>query len=140
VTKELRGDIKILEFKIFRRECISEEVDAYLFNPVIDLKNREKPILPKPEIVIPKDLNKKNVLPEGLKIYKKYKNVNLEAEIMENNKIKFNEEIYNSPSSAAIAAIQQSTGSSRPTENGWRFWRYKDKITGEEKYLDELRK
>jgi hypothetical protein len=46
VTKELRGDIKILEFKIFRRECISEEVDAYLFNSVIDFKNIEKPPIP----------------------------------------------------------------------------------------------
>jgi hypothetical protein len=138
--RDIQGDIKVLEFKIFRRECVSEEINAYLFNPVIDFKNREKSIIPKLEIVIPKDLNKKNVLPEGLKIYKEYKNIKLEAEIMENNKIKFNEEIYNSPSSAAIAAIQQSTGSSRLTENGWRFWRYKDKITGEEKYLDELRK
>jgi len=50
-TRDIRGDIKILEFKIFRRECISEEVDAYLFNSIIDFKNIEKPIIPKPEEV-----------------------------------------------------------------------------------------
>ena len=138
VTRELRGEIKILEFKIFRRECISEEVDAYLFNPIIDFKNIEKPFIPKPENVIP--INKKNVLPEGLKIYKEYKNIKLEAEIIENNKIKFNEKIYNSPSSAAVAAIQQSTGSSRRTEDGWRFWKYKDPKTGKEERLNALKK
>jgi hypothetical protein len=137
VTKELRGDIKILEFKIFRRECISEEVDAYLFNPVIDFKNPEKTIISTPEKEIP--INKKGVLPEGLKIYKEYKNIKFEAEIIENNKIKFNEEIYNSPSSAAVAAIKIS-GSSRRTEDGWRFWKYKDPKTGKEEILDKLRK
>jgi hypothetical protein len=137
--RDIRGDVKILEFKIFRREGISEKINAYLFNPVINFNNREKSFVHKPEVIIPKDLNKKNVLLEGLKIYKEYKNIMLEAEIIENNKIKFNEKIYNSPSSAAVAAIQ-STGANRPTEDGWRFWKYKDKITGEEKYLDELRK
>lgn len=137
--RDIRGDVKILEFKIFRREGISEEIDAYLFNPVIDLKNIEKSFEPKPEFIISKYSNKKNVLPEGLKIYKEYKNFSLEAEIIENNKIKFNGKIYNSPSSAAVAAIQ-STGSKRPTEDGWRFWKYKDPKTGEEELLDELRK
>ena len=136
VTRDIRGDIKILEFKIFRRECISEEVDVYLFNSVIDFKN-EKPIPPKPEKEITKNINV--VLSEGLKIYKEYKNIILEAEIIENNKIKFNEKIYKSPSSAAVAAIQ-GTGSSRRTEDGWRFWKYKDPKTGKEKLLDVLRK
>jgi len=139
VTRELRGDIKILEFKIFRRECISEEVDAYLFNSVIDFKNIGKPFIEKPENVIPIDLKKKGVLPEGLKIYKEYKNIKLEAEIIENNKIKFNEKIYNSPSSAAIAAIQ-SAGSNRRTINGWKFWKYKDPKTGKEERLNALKK
>ena len=61
-------------------------------------------------------------------------------DIIENNKIKFNEEIYNSPSSAAVAAIQQSTGSSRRTEDGWKFWKYKDPKTGEEQKLNALKK
>jgi hypothetical protein len=141
VTRDIRGDIKILEFKIFRRECISEEVDAYLFNPIIDFKNREEPIIiPKPEIVIPKDLNKKNVLPEGLKIFKEYKNVKFEAEIIENNKIKFKEEIYNSPSKAAMAAIQSAGFNRRTIINGWKFWKYKDTKTGEEQKLNALKK
>jgi hypothetical protein len=32
--RDIRGDVKILEFKIFRREGISEEIDAYLLNRV----------------------------------------------------------------------------------------------------------
>jgi len=137
VTRELRGDIKILEFKIFRREGISEEVDAYLFNPIIDFKKPEKNIISTQENEIP--IDKKGVSPEGLKIYKEYKNFKFEAEIIENNKIKFNEKIYNSPSSAAVAAIK-SAGSSRRTEDGWRFWKYKDPKTGKEEILDKLRK
>lgn len=134
--RDIRGDVKILEFKIFRREGISEEIDAYLFNPVINLKNMEKSSEHKP---ISERSNNKSILPVGLKIYKEYKNIRLEAEIIENNKIKFNGKIYNSPSSAAVAAIQ-STGSKRSTEDGWRFWKYKDPKTGKEELLDELRK
>ncbi len=134
--RDIRGDVKILEFKIFRREGISEEIDAYLFNTVINLKNMEKSSEHKP---ISKRSNNKSILPVRLKIYKEYKNIRLEAEIIENNKIIFNGKIYNSPSSAAVAAIQ-STGSKRLTEDGWRFWKYKDPKTGEEKLLDELRK
>ncbi len=137
--RDIRGDVKILEFKIFRREGISEEIDAYIFNPVINFKNMEKSFEPKPGLPISKRSNNKSILPMGLKIYKEYKNIRLEAEIIENNKIKFNGKIYNSPSSAAVAAIQ-STGSKRPTEDGWRFWKYKDPKTGKEELLDELRK
>lgn len=137
--RDIRGDVKILEFKIFRREGISEEIDAYLFNPVINLKNMEKSFEPKSGLPISKRSNNKGILPEGLKIHKEYKNIRLEAEIIENNKIIFNGKIYNSPSSAAVAAIQ-STGSKRSTEDGWRFWKYKDPKTGKEELLDELRK
>lgn len=137
--RDIRGDVKILEFKIFRREGISEEIDAYLFNPVINFKNMEKSFKPKPGFIISKRSDNKSILPVGLKIYKEYKNIRLEAEIIENNEIKFNGKIYNSPSSAAVAAIQ-STGSKRKTEDGWRFWKYKDPKTGEEELLDELRK
>ena len=137
--RDIQGHVKILEFKIFRREGISEEIDAYLFNPVINLKNMEKPFEPEPGLSISKRSNNKSILPVGLKIYKEYKNIKLEAEIIENNKIKFNGKIYNSPSSAAVAAIQ-STGSNRATEDGWRFWKYKDPTTGEENILDVLRK
>jgi hypothetical protein len=138
VTRDIRGDIKILEFKIFRREGISEEVDAYLFNPVIDFKNPEKTIVSTPENEI--HINKKGVLPEGLKIYKEYKNVKLEAEIIENNKIKFKEEIYDSPSKAAMAAVK-STGSTRRTKvSGWKFWKYKDPKTGKEEKLKTFKK
>lgn len=137
--RDIRGDVKILEFKIFRREGISEEIDAYLFNPVINLKNMEKSFEPKPDLTTSERSNNKSILPAGLKIYKEYKNIRLEAEIIENNKIKFNGKIYNSPSSAAVAAIQ-STGSKRSTEDGWRFWKYKDPKIGKEELLDELRK
>ena len=137
--RDIRGDVKILEFKIFRREGTSEKIDAFLFNSIININNERGSIEPKPAILIPDNPNKEDILPKGLKIYKEYKNIRFEAEIIENNKIKFGGEIYNSLSSAAVAAIQ-STGSNRATEDGWRFWKYKDPITGKEKILDELRK
>ena len=80
VTRDLRGDIKILEFKIFRREGISEEIDAYLFNPVVDFKNIEKPIILKAEDVkkyTEEDHTKK--IPEKiLELYNKFKEKTLD--------------------------------------------------------------
>jgi predicted transport protein len=75
VTRDIRGDIKILEFKIFRRECISEEVDAYLFNPVIDFKNIEKPIVPKLEEAkkYTEEEHKKKIPEKILELYNKFK-------------------------------------------------------------------
>lgn len=135
--KDIRGNVKILEFKIFRREGITDEINAYLFNPVMDFKRKEvsKISINNRSIV----LNKKIILPEGLRLFKEYKGIMFNAEVAKGGKIKFNEKIYNSSSAAAIAAIQ-NTGSSRKTEDGWQFWKYKDPITGEEKLLDELRK
>lgn len=130
VIRDLQGDIKIMEFKIFRRENITEEVDVFLYDSVINSKNVQPPIPPSPGPI---------VLPEGLKLFRIYKRIKLEAEVVTNSRIKFKNEIFNSPSSAAVFAIQ-SVGSKRKTEDGWRFWKYIDLQTGQEKILDELRK
>ena len=45
---------------------------------------------------------------------------------------------YTSLSQAAVAVIR-STGSSRPTENGWRFWQYYKGTTGEWRSLWDFR-
>ncbi|MBA7492002.1 hypothetical protein ES702_02551 [subsurface metagenome] len=125
--RDIRENVKILEFKSFRREGISEEIEAYLFNPPVHLKRKE--ISP----------DKTITLQEGLKLHKEYNGKMYTAEVVKGEKIKVGGKTYNSPSSAAVAVIQ-STGSKRKTEDGWRFWKYKDPKTGEEKLLDELRK
>jgi hypothetical protein len=77
-------------------------------------------------------------LPEGLKIFNTYKDNRFEAEVRPNEKIEFNGQIYDSPSAAAVAAIR-STGSQRLTEDGWKWWRFTDPETGEEKLIDVRR-
>jgi predicted transport protein len=35
---DLRGDVRVLEFKTFRREGVSEELNAYVFEPIVGAK------------------------------------------------------------------------------------------------------
>ena len=131
--KDVRGDVKILEFKSFRRQDMPEGVTAHLFTPIFDVK-----IKPSTSIVAPRILKSSGILPPGLKLYKTYKGKEFVAEVIEGQKIKFNGEIYDSVSSAAVAAIR-STGSKRNTEDGWRWWLFEDSNSGETKPIDELR-
>lgn len=63
-------------------------------------------------------------IPSGLELQAKYKGTLFSAEIA-SGAVVFNGQPYPSLSSAAIAALH-SVGSTRPTENGWRFWQYFD--------------
>lgn len=63
-------------------------------------------------------------IPSGLQLQAKYKGTLFSAEIA-SGAVVFNGQPYPSLSSAAIAALH-SAGSTRPTENGWRFWQYFD--------------
>jgi len=77
---------------------------------------------------------RKGGLPRGLKLRSVYKGIEFTAELVEDEKIRFRDHTYNSPSAAAIAAIQ-STGSKRKNEDGLRWWKFVDPETGEEKPL-----
>lgn len=63
-------------------------------------------------------------IPDGLKLRAKYKGILFTAEL-ESGAVVFDNQRHPSLSSAAIAVLH-STGSTRPTENGWRFWQYFD--------------
>ena len=197
----LGGDVKVVEFKTYRRQG-STEINAYMFEPAITLgKNdtgvRIQPVgdnaskrgggiknaiymlfdekgvdnvtydeceaaakKAKPDSAFNKNHfswyknqykksrkysgglrssgNKLGALPEGLKIFGDYKSLRFTAEVIQDGKIRFDGEVFSSPSLAAITAIQ-STGSSRETENGWRWWKFIDPKTGEESSIDVLR-
>ena len=135
--KDIRGKVDILELKSFRREDISEGVNAYLFNPMVDFKIKKVKTegVTKPAQIIKSD----TVLSKGMKLQNTYKGKEFVAEVIEGGRIKFNSGVYNSVSSAAVAAIR-STGSKRNTEDGWRWWRYQDPQTRELKSIDDLRK
>lgn len=77
-------------------------------------------------------------LPEGLDLFRFYKGQRFTAKVIEGGKIKFNGQIFSSPSLAAVAAIQ-SAGSNRTTAGGWQWWKFVDSATGEESPIDVLR-
>ena len=138
--RDLRGKVEILEFRTFVREN-SQSINGYLFTPLVD---SPIPIIGNAPSVNPpcsfgeRGLPKTGALPIGLNLIKRYKGTLLRAEVVENQRVKFNNVVY-SVSGAAVAAIQ-STGVNRPTEDGWRFWNYIDPVTGKENLLDKLRK
>jgi predicted transport protein len=41
--RDIRGDVRILEFQTFQREGISEQINAYVFEPIIKTKSKVKP-------------------------------------------------------------------------------------------------
>jgi hypothetical protein len=73
------------------------------------------------------------LLPNGLKLKSSYKGVLHTAEVY-NGKILFNNEEYNSPSAAAIAATNGIS------INGWLFWEFLDSNSNSWKSLNSLRK
>lgn len=55
-----------------------------------------------------------------------------------NNKVVFNDDVYDSVSSAGDA-VKKESGKEAPSTNGWEFWKFKDS-DGTEKFIDVLRK
>ncbi|MFI3322556.1 MAG: hypothetical protein R3Y50_08550 [Rikenellaceae bacterium] len=75
----------------------------------------------------------------NIPIYAKYKDMFFEATFNPStSKVFYNGNLYDSPSTAALSALNE-LNSSRVSENGWIFWKFKDK-NGEEKKIKELRK
>ncbi|MFC1794656.1 hypothetical protein ACFL3Q_13830 [Planctomycetota bacterium] len=75
----------------------------------------------------------KGFFPTGKMIYRKYKGKMYKAWVYNNGRIKYDGQIYDSPS--AVGGIVRGGKAT----NGWRFWKYKNK-SGELVYLSELRK
>ena len=76
-------------------------------------------------------------VPHGTKLMARYRGKEFHA-IIDDGWVVWDDQRYPSLSQAAVAVIQ-STGSRRPTENGWRFWEYLDEASAEWKPLSDLR-
>lgn len=79
-----------------------------------------------------------------LELERDYKGVHLVAVIHQDGMVEFAGEAYNSLSKAAGMARKTALGSPPerpyPQTNGWAFWQYRDKETGELREMDHLRK
>lgn len=42
--RDIRGDVRVLEFRIFQREGITDQINAYVFEPIIKTKSKIKPV------------------------------------------------------------------------------------------------
>ncbi len=67
-------------------------------------------------------------VPHGTSLRMVYKGVEYFAEVQD-GKVVWNGKRFKSLSDAAVAVIR-STGSDRPTENGWRVWQAQDRTGG----------
>jgi len=68
----------------------------------------------------------------GMRLKGTYKSKNVKAWVRKDGAIRYQGEVYNSPSFAAKAAIGHKA-------NGWRFWKY-ERSPGDWVLLDNLRK
>jgi len=71
------------------------------------------------------DIIDAGLLKPPVKLIRRYKGHELEAELLPNGKVRFQGESYNSPSAAGAYARGSITGKPMST-HGWRFWQYKD--------------
>jgi len=133
---------KVVIFKTYYRKNVGIEVHIHLFESVWVIeeeKDSKSVITPKPLPVSPPgksvsimELIKEEIIKPGDKIYRSYKGKRYEAEILEDGRIKLEDDtIVNSLSKAARYISKNS-------ENGWIIWRYKDE-NGGEYLMDELR-
>jgi hypothetical protein len=72
-----------------------------------------------------KDLVDAGILKAPLKLTKRYKDTDLEAELQPSGAIRFNGEDFDNPSAAGGAAMRQVTPE-KGGADGWFFWRYQD--------------
>jgi hypothetical protein len=134
---DIAVDVKVLEFRMFRREAVSDNVNAYIFDPIVGHKPALPPITPDESF---ESVDRNTVLPVGLRLHNVYKGKTFTAEVVAGEQIRLHldNKVYSSPSSAAVAAIR-STGSSVGNANGWTWWKYTDSKTNQEKLIDDLR-
>jgi len=80
------------------------------------------------------------ILPVGLKLHKVYKNTKFTAVTLNNNQIRLDLDgnIYSLNQGTLVCV--QSIRPDRESEDAWRWWKYNDPKTGEEKGINTLRK
>ena len=95
---------------------------------------KKKEALKKAIVKVGKDQRSmKGLFKGGKVIYVNYNGKDYKAWVYRNGRIKFNGELFDSPSTAG-ASIKKGKST-----NGWRFWKYKDE-NGKLVYIDNLRK
>jgi hypothetical protein len=72
-----------------------------------------------------KDLIEAGIVKPG-KLTARYKGATLNAELLSNGLVRFQNAEHKSPSGAAVAAEHSVTGE-RKTEDGWAFWQYENR-------------
>jgi hypothetical protein len=140
-----RADIRI-DFPVVSvsTQSSSRKVDDELTPPLRLSKRRRKAGRSStyPGVKV-SDLIRTNVVEPPLKLERTYKGAHLEAEIQPDGTIVFDGETYRSLSLAASFArksiIGAPEGRKYPQTNGWAFWKYHDKETGNLEEIDVLR-
>lgn len=133
LTSQIRKKLKEKGYEIEKKI-----IEGYLKNIRISFEigglPPPPPLFPPQWPSIKKDLLNKGLVSIGQKLKANYKGKEYFASITDEGNIEYNGQIYNSPSLAAKAA---SGGKSC---DGWKFWKYEDKIVGKFEPIDKLRK
>jgi hypothetical protein len=89
------------------------------------------------------DLIRAGLIEPPAKIEKEYKEHHLEATILEDGRISFGDEVYDSVSTSAAMARKSIIGSMPgrpyPQTNGWQFWKILNSTTGKLEEIDTIR-
>lgn len=90
------------------------------------------------------DLVSAGVISPPMQLERRYKGVELRASIGQDGKVRFEDAVYDSLSTAGGMARRSVIGSPEgrdyPQTNGWTFWCYRDSETGNLRPVDELRR
>src|SRR5829696_4583892 len=140
-----RADIRI-DFPVVSvsSQSVASEVEDQVTSPVeVVQKTKEgKKTLNIPGVRV-SDLIRANLVEPPLKLEKVYKGAHLEAEVQQDGTIVFDGDTYKSLSLAAALArksiIGAPEGRKYPQTNGWVFWKYHDRETGNLEEVDVLR-
>ena len=75
-----------------------------------------------------------------INIFAIYKGRSISAKLNPKSEVViYNGVVYESPSGAGSKAKMDLGAHDKTTANGWKFWKFKDAQTGEEKFIDTLR-
>lgn len=116
-TKEVVEALRRLEVQISTAPALQPK-------PSASAADRKKP-KSKSELI---DLISRGVLVPPLTLFKLYKKQRLEATLQKDGIIEFNGNRYNSPSAAALAALNAVSSKPMKAAAGWDFWSYTDRF------------
>lgn len=92
VIKDMKGEVRILEFKTFKREGLTENINAYLFDPITKSQIKQQEGRRSKSSGVG-GTSTKGLTP-GMKLTKTYKGKNFIAEVLEDQKIKIDNRTF----------------------------------------------